>query len=132
MNPGRFDLRVWALNQGSLETAAVIIAGWRDGGEARPWGETGPGQRRLIGRRKPLQSGGCEHSTPRGVGEACILGTFVCSTCPHAGPSPGDTGLQLPQWSEEQNKEVRTGRECFRGQGREGVCPKQNGRDLLK
>lgn len=62
----------------------------------------GPGERPDQGREDKLEGGShCEEGAvstarPGGVGEACMLGPFICPTCPHAGPGPGDTGLQLP------------------------------------
>lgn len=111
MNPGSSDLRVRALNQGSLETAAAIIAGWRDGGEARPWGEPGPGLEMTNWREEATAEGAVSTARPGAVGEACMLGAFICSTCPHAGPlgrwaglGLGDTGLRLPavRWGAKQ------------------------------
>lgn len=125
MNPGSSDLRVRALNQGSLETAAAIIAGWRDGGEARPWGEPGPGLEMTNWREEATAEGAVSTARPGAVGEACMLGAFICSTCPHAGPGWALETLAsgCPQCGGEQNKELGTGRECCRGQQREGVCP---------
>lgn len=83
--------------------------------------------------------GAVSTARPGAVGEACMLGAFICSTCPHAGPL-GRAG-PWRHWPPAARSAVGSKTKSL-GQGVSAVgasrekefvlLSEQNGRDLLK